>query len=185
MVVSDPCGNRTRLASLRGSCPTDRRTGQVVFKCAGQELNLQSPKAGGLRPLELANAQPTHAVRCSSGAGRSRTDRSPRFELGRFACLRTAPQSLKASPAGFEPAISCVTSRRALLAAPRGRVAFSVAQVGLEPTASLVLSRSGLPLPTEPDGAFTSAQGGSRTRKHLGLSQIALPVGVPGRRSFK
>jgi hypothetical protein len=25
---SDPCGNRTRLASLRGSCPTDRRTGQ-------------------------------------------------------------------------------------------------------------------------------------------------------------
>ncbi len=36
----------------------DRRTGHV--QCAGQELNLHSPKAGGLQPLRLADAQPTH-----------------------------------------------------------------------------------------------------------------------------
>ena len=29
-------------------------------QCAGQELNLQSSKAGGLQPLGPANAQPTH-----------------------------------------------------------------------------------------------------------------------------
>jgi hypothetical protein len=56
---------------------------------------------------------------------------------------------LKAPPAGFEPAISCVTGRRALQAAPRG-LYVSVAQAGLEPAASLVLSQGGLPLPTEP-----------------------------------
>ena len=66
----DPCGNRTRLFSLRGWSPTDRRTGQI--ECAGQELNLQCSKAGGLRPPRLANAQPTHVF---SGTGRSRTDR--------------------------------------------------------------------------------------------------------------
>mgnify|MGYP006899819690 CR=1 FL=1 len=47
---------------------------------------------------------------------------------------------------GFEPTISCVTGRRALQAAPRGRIVFRVAQVGLEPTASLVLSQGGLPV---------------------------------------
>ena len=52
----------------------------------------------------------------------------------------------KASPAGFEPAISTVTGSRALQAAPRGRWFVSVAQVGLEPTASLVLSQGGLPI---------------------------------------
>ena len=47
---------------------------------------------------------------------------------------------------GFEPTISCVTGRRALLAAPRGRIVVRVAQVGVEPTASLVLSQGGLPI---------------------------------------
>jgi hypothetical protein len=55
-----------------------------------------------------------------------------------------------ASPMGFEPTISCLTGRRALHAAPRGRISFrvtkQVAQVGFEPTASLVLSESGLPV---------------------------------------
>ncbi len=41
------------------SC-ADRRTGHI--QCAGQELNLHSPKAGGLQPLRLADAQPTHVV---------------------------------------------------------------------------------------------------------------------------
>jgi hypothetical protein len=31
----------------------------IGSECVGTELNRQSPKAGGLRPLELANAQPT------------------------------------------------------------------------------------------------------------------------------
>ena len=47
---------------------------------------------------------------------------------------------------GFGPAISCVTGRRALQAAPRGHVHVPVAQVGVEPTASLVLSQGGLPV---------------------------------------
>ena len=61
----------------------------------------------------------------SSGAGGTRTRTSPRFELGRFADLRTAPLLSKAPSTGFEPAISCVTGRRALQAAPRGRFVFN------------------------------------------------------------
>ena len=34
-------------------------TWPCFIECVGTELNRQSPKAGGLRPLELANAQPT------------------------------------------------------------------------------------------------------------------------------
>lgn len=52
---------------------------------------------------------------------------------------------IKAPKDGFEPTISCVTGRRALQAAPRGRVV-SIARVGFEPTASLVLSQGGLPV---------------------------------------
>ncbi len=74
-------------------------------------------KAAALQAVRLADAQPTHGF---SGAGGSRTRRSPRFELGRFADLRTAPCSSKAPSTGFEPVISCVTGRRALQAAPRG-----------------------------------------------------------------
>ena len=80
--------------------------------------------------------------RMLSSTGGSRTHRPRRFELRRFASLRTA--RIKASPIGFEPTISTVTGWRALLAALRGRV--SVAQVGIEPTASLVLSQGGLPV---------------------------------------
>ena len=70
---------------------------------------------------------------------------------------------------GFEPAISCVTGRRALQAAPRGRIV-PVAKVGVEPTASLVLSQGGLPV------AYRAVcPGGSRTRIHSGLSRAALP----------
>ena len=32
---------------------------EIANECVGTELNRQSPKAGGLQPLELANAQPT------------------------------------------------------------------------------------------------------------------------------
>jgi hypothetical protein len=81
---------------------------------------------------------------------------------------------------GFEPTISCVTGRRALQAAPRGRIALSVAQVGVEPTASLVLSQGGLPVAYRADCVF-STQSRNRTCKHTGLSRAALPVGISGR----
>ena len=77
---------------------------------------------------------------------------------------------------GFEPTISCVTGRRALQAAPRGRSLFSVAQVGFEPTASLVLCRGGLPIAYR----AACAQTRIRTSNRAGLSRAALPVGVPG-----
>ena len=32
---------------------------EIESECVGTELNRQSPEAGGLQPLELANAQPT------------------------------------------------------------------------------------------------------------------------------
>ncbi len=59
--------------------------------------------------------------------------------------------TVRASPMGFEPTISCVTGRRALRAAPRGRNRLlRVAQVGVEPTASLVQSQASLPTATVP-----------------------------------
>ena len=77
---------------------------------------------------------------------RESNPQSRRFELRRFADLRTTPCLPKATSTGFEPVISCVTGRRALQAAPRGHVHVQVAQVGVEPTASLVLSQGGLPV---------------------------------------
>jgi len=40
---------------------------EIESKCVGTELNRQSPKAGGLRPLELTSAQPirTHSIAVS------------------------------------------------------------------------------------------------------------------------
>src|ERR1041384_2186093 len=61
---------------------------------------------------------PTDA--CFSSTGGSRTHKPRRFELRRFASLRTAP--CEASPVGFEPTISTVTGWRALRATLRGRV---------------------------------------------------------------
>jgi hypothetical protein len=61
--------------------------------------------------------------------------------------------SSPAPPRGFEPLISSSTARRALRAAPRGRVDRDIT---------------------------TSGPGGSRTLKHLLLKQAALPVCLPG-----
>ena len=65
-----------------------------------------------------------------------------------FAALPVCvPRRIHPAPStGFEPVFSCVTGRRALLAAPRGHNLLQVAQVGVEPTASLVLSQGGLPI---------------------------------------
>ena len=85
--TNSPCGNRTHPSSLRGwrPSPIDERAAKV--RRAGVEP--AQPEAGGLQPLRLANAQPTRP----SSTGGTRTHRhSPRFELGRFAGLRTVPQ---------------------------------------------------------------------------------------------
>lgn len=100
------------------------------------------PEGGWVTATEACQC-PTDACLISD-AGGSRTHKDRRFELPRFASLRTA--SSQAPSTGFEPAISCVTGRRALRTAPRGRKLKSVAQVGFEPTASLVLSQGGLPV---------------------------------------
>ena len=66
-----------------------------IDECVGQESNLQCHQAGGLQSLGHANAQPTHICsvkeRFISGTSGSRTHRPRRFELRRFADLRTVP----------------------------------------------------------------------------------------------
>jgi hypothetical protein len=103
---------------------------------------------------------------------RESNPQSPRFELGRFADLRTVPWKLRvecpesratgsglstldsplhsASPAGFEPAISCVTGKRALQAAPRGQNRFQCPEresnpqtLGFKPSRSASLAYLG------------------------------------------
>ena len=123
-----------------------------------------------LQAVGLAHAQPTHVVR--SGEGGSRTRRSRRFELRRFADLRTAPS--KAPSTGFEPAISCVTGRRALQAAPRGQ------HISNGPGGTRTHSIPGSKPRWSAACLPGRAQGRSRTRIRLGLSQAALPIGVPG-----
>ena len=115
--VSSPCGNRTRLASVRGwhPKPIDERAMLSVRRAGVEPANPCG--MAGLRPVRLANAQSSRFV--CSGAGGSRTRNSRRFELRRFADLRTAP-FFQATSTGFEPVISYVTGRRALQAAPRG-----------------------------------------------------------------
>jgi hypothetical protein len=93
---------------------------EIESKCVGTELNRQSPKAGGLRPLGLANAQPTR-LKLVTRVGVEPTD----HEGLSFAALPDCvPRRFvkKASPRGFEPLISTLTGWRALRTAPRGRV---------------------------------------------------------------
>ncbi len=121
---------------------TDRRTSHGSVRRAGVEP--AHPK-GGCFTGSWAHRCPADAW-FSGGAGESRTRSHQGLSLAALPCLRTAPCSSKAPSTGFGPAISCVTGRRALLAAPRGHVHVSVAQVGVEPTASFVLSEGGLPV---------------------------------------
>ena len=120
----------------------------------------------GYRPVGLADAQSTHVFKWRR---RESNPQSPRFELRRFADLRTAP-FFQAPSTGFEPAISCVTGRRALQAAPRGHDRSSGS--GGSRTHSIPGSK-----PRWSAGCLPSrsAQSGSRTRKRSGLSRAALP----------
>ena len=142
-LFSGPCGNRTRLSSLRGwrPEPIDERA-MLSVRRAGVEP-AQPRRLAALQPVGLADAQPTHVLQVAQ-AGVEPAD----HEGLSFAALPVCVpcRFIQASSTGFEPAISCVTGRRALQAAPRGHDSFPVAQVGLEPTASLVLSQGGLPV---------------------------------------
>ena len=167
------------IESLAAKPTSHRAEALFVPECAGTELNRQSPEGRlvySQRGLPMPNRRKLPFASSTDG---SRTHRhSRRFELRRFAGLRTV-LSCPASPMGFEPTISCVTGRRALRAAPRGRIVMSVAQVGLEPTASLVLSQGGLPIAYRAI-LSVSAQNRTRTCKRPGLSRAALPLGVSG-----
>ena len=69
---------------------------------------------------------------------------SPRFELGRFASLRTGLSLSVPDRIRSDVLLRDTPGERS--AAPRGRVVFAVAQVGFEPTASLSLNQGGLPV---------------------------------------
>jgi hypothetical protein len=85
--ISSPYGNRTHPSSLRGWRPfADRRTGR---QCVGQELNLHSVTRVGYS--HLGSPMPSRRMLSSSTGGNRTHKRSPRFELGRFAGLRTVP----------------------------------------------------------------------------------------------
>ena len=69
---------------------------------------------------------PSRRIFCLSSTSGSRTHRqSRRFELRRFSVCVPCQIVVEASPMGFEPMTSCVTGRRALRTAPRGRISGS------------------------------------------------------------
>ncbi len=82
MRESNPPRQREKLASY-----ADRRTGHV--QCDEQELNLQILK-GWLGYGQLGLPMPNRRM-LLEWRGRESNPQSPRFELGRFAGLRTAP----------------------------------------------------------------------------------------------
>ena len=126
------------------------------------------------------------------GTSGSRTHRSPRFELGRFAGLRTVLSFLthSAPPMGFEPTISTLTgwraqpdcSARALFL--RFRISDFVlhqvvAQEGFEPSASLVLSKSGLPVAYRASFQFRGLESNQRPpRSERGVTTSSNCPGV-------
>ena len=131
---------------------------------------VEPPQPRGLACFTTALGRRAQRRKLSQWHRRESNPQSPRFELGRFADLRTVPCSSKASPTGFGPVISCVTGRRALQAAPRGHDYFSGSGgtrthsiPGSKPRWSAVAYRA------------ASAQSGIRTRKRSGLGRAALP----------
>ena len=90
VMFSSPCGNRTRLASVRGwhPKPIDER---AIFQCDEQELNLHI-LAGWLVYGQLGLPMPSRRM-LFKWRRRESNPQSRRFELRRFADLRTTPFS--------------------------------------------------------------------------------------------
>ncbi len=158
-------------------------------------MNRQCPKACGLRPRGLANAQPTHGVVSSTGGSRTHRQ-SRRFELRRFSVCVPCQIVVEASPMGFEPTISTLTGWRALRTTPRGLLLFLLPRAafflpywsaaalasgsGGSRTHGIPGSKPRWSASYLPSHCVVSTQSRSRTCKHSGLSRAALPVGVSG-----
>ena len=117
-----------------------------------KELNL-SPTASQIHGSGFTARREEH----HPGSGRidgtsgSRTHRSPRFELGRFAGLRIVPccavlssliRCKPAPPRGFEPLISTLTGWRELQLLRRGKIAKALRHVDCNPTKVASISKS-------------------------------------------
>jgi hypothetical protein len=95
--------------------------------------------------------------------------------------------SSPAPPRGFETLISSSTARRALRAAPRGRVDRDITTSGPGGSRTLkhlLLKQAALPvcLPGHPyhSAKSSSTRGGTRTHDHPVLSRAARPLAYPG-----
>jgi hypothetical protein len=89
--------NPPLLLEKQVSLPIDEQA-RKFSECAGQELNLQSPKAGGLRPLGHTNAQPTRSAFTRESHGWDSNPQSRRFEPRRSASWRT----VRSTPSALE-----------------------------------------------------------------------------------
>ncbi len=114
-----------------------------------------------------------------SNAGGSRTHKPPRFELGRFAGLRTAP-SVKRPVWGSNPPASGRRPDRDPSRVTR-QIALAGSGSGGSRTHSIRESDSRWSADCLPSHVSSSARRGSRTPRHPGLSRVAQPVGVAGR----
>ncbi len=95
---------------------TDRRTSHISVRRAGVEPANPCGMAG-LRPVRLANAQSSRVVRVAQAG----VEPAGHEGLSFAAMPVCVPRRIHPAPStGFEPVFSCVTGRRALLAAPRG-----------------------------------------------------------------
>ncbi len=145
---SSPCGNRTRLSGVRGRCHCRSTNG---LSCGVRRAGVEPAMPGG------GWVTATWARQCPADAddpdpmARVGVEPTGHRGLSSAAMPVRVPCRPPAPPRGFEPLISSLTTRRALRAAPRGRVHRS-----------------------------TSGPGGSRILKHPLLRQAALPVCLPG-----
>lgn len=193
MFRSGPCGNRTRLSGRPcfARCPGQRPVPideRAVLECDEQELNLQI-LAGWLGYGQLGLPMPNRRVLLSMA--QAGLEPAVHQGLSLAALPICVPRHLPPAPStGFEPAISCVTGRRALQAAPRGQ-RISNGPGGTRTGHRRGTMRSIVPVVVIPGskprwsaGCLPGrAQGRNRTRIRLGLSQAALPIGVPGQSS--
>ena len=136
---------------------------------------------GGWVTATWARQCPADAC-CFSSTGGSRTHRTRRFELRRFARLRTVPcqrPRWDLNPRLHRDRVASIPgcSARTYLC--------QIAQVGLEPTASLVLSEGGLPIAYRAMFSLIPKAGvepaDARPSLQPTLSRAAQPIGVPGR----
>ena len=145
--------------------------------CEGIEPLVVHPACFGTTALQAAAGNTTQ----SSNTGGSRTYRPRRFELRRFAGVRTVPSQRPRWD--LNPRLH--RDRVASIPGCSARTDFSpIAQVGLEPTASLVLSQGGLPVAYRaavvPDGVEPSFPGCGPSVVAVGPRDRVFQVESPG-----